>query len=41
MEHELDPVTLLRTGRTRRAQFRRTMRYLAVPPRARGDVGFA
>jgi hypothetical protein len=40
IEYELDPVTLERTGRTRRTQFRRTMRYQAVPPSARGAQDF-
>lgn len=40
IEHELD-ATMTRTGRTRRWQFLRTMRWQAVPPSQRGDMPFA
>lgn len=40
IEHELDPATMMRTGRTRRAQFQRTLRWQAVPPSERGDMPF-
>lgn len=39
IEHELD-ANKERTGRTRRAQFLRTMRWQAVPPSQRGDMPF-
>jgi hypothetical protein len=39
LEHELDEQGQ-RTGRTRRAQFHRTMRYQAVPPSQRQTMGW-
>lgn len=40
-EHELDPVTKERTGRTRRSQWvTQTIRRNAVPPSKRGDAPF-
>jgi hypothetical protein len=40
-EHELDPVTHERTGRTRTSQWvRQTLRLHAVPPSERGDAPF-
>ena len=41
VEHELDPMTKERTGRTRASQWvRRTLRFQAVPPSQRGDAPF-